>query len=208
MTTEINFNDQDNETLLILIEEAKGYHETFVSLNAPKETLDDITERIETMRQILKDRRKAVATEGQSEKKPIHSSSLKSQTPMKQTSGTQAQPQAKTEPILETTKTQRKRINPPFRGNDARRYRDLVISLQVQLRAWMLIKEENKQYKRVEHRKLVKEKLKLVVDHINSKCVTAEWKKLLLNDKTFSSGFNKKRFSFNVEKVLKDFDLN
>jgi hypothetical protein len=208
MITEINFNEQDNETLLLLIKEAEGYHETFVSLNAPKETLDDINERIQTMRAILQNRRKAVATEGQSEKKPIYSSSLKSQIPMKQTSTTQAQPQAKTAQVSShKIEVERKIKDRPFDANDARRYRSLITDLQVQLKSWMLIKKENKPYLRAKHKNIVCKKFSLIFDHVNSRCLTLEWKKYLFEEASYSSCFEKKRFFLNLDRILKDFDL-
>lgn len=172
----------------------------------------ELEDKLKELESELYERNKQTEQEVSELKKLIQvSSNLKSQT-TKQASTIQVQPIVKTEPILETkTKKppiKRKKMEGAFDTNDARRYRSLVTDLQVQLKSWMLIKEENKPFLKPKHKKLVETKLNLIVDHIKSRCKTDEWKDILLNKTSYSSCYDKKRFNFNLKEVLKEFGLN
>jgi hypothetical protein len=146
-----------------------------------------------------------VAIEEQEPKKRVlHPSSLKSQM-------MNAPPTIKMKKeniVIVKEEVERVVKNVPFDNNDMKRYRHLVTILQVQLKAWMMIKKDNKEAYKAKHQKLATDNIKAIVEHINRRAKNDTWKRLLLTEVSYSSGYKKMRFSFNIDKVLKDFELN
>jgi hypothetical protein len=203
--TKIDYNSLSIEGLKSLLAEIIEGIETLIALEMYKQ-VEAAKIRAEKIKALIQERQKqSVAVEGQEPKKRIlHPSSLKSQM-------MNAPPIIKTKAetiVIVKEEVERVVKNIPFDFNDMKRFRRLVTNLQVQLKTWMLIKDDNKNYYRAKHKQLAIDNVKLIVTHIEQRAKNERWKRLLLLETTYSSGYKKKRFGFDIDKILKDFKLN